>query len=541
MTLPPTPTPLDPRTLDPSALPAPDLRAQQFFGAASPGTFFVLAACLVVLAALVNRLAPRKKKRIRRATILLACYGTSFAAAALLTAAHAEGWAHRVWYAADLFEVLAVIDMAAVFLFDVVLLTLRIELADIVHDLARGGAYLLAFFAILHRSGMDFSGLVATSAVVTVVLGLSLQATLGNVLGGVALQLDDSLHAGDWVQLQNGTQGRIKAIRWRHTVLETRNWDTVIVPNSALLAEQITLLGQREDQPVQHRMWVWFYVDYRFAPDEVIRVVDEALQTAPIPNASAEPRPHAVCMDFAREGTNGVAAYAVRYWLRELAKDDPTSSEVRCRLYAALKRAGIPLALPGHAVFVSQDDPEHDARKESRETGQRVAALGQIELFRGLDPGELLELARGMRFAPFGRGEVITRQGSPARFLYVLTKGRAEVRIQLDTGTDKLVATLDAPDVFGELGMMTGETRTASVVAASEVDCYRLDRDGFQQLLSQRPDLAENISSVMAKREVALAAVRENLDVQQRARRVSAEKTRMLHTIQDFFGLKDES
>ena len=536
-----------------------DLRAQQFFGAASPGTFFVLAACLIVLAALVGRLAPRKKKRIRRATILLACYGTSFIAAVLLRAVHAEGWSHRVWYAADLFEVLAVIDMVALFLFDVVLLALRIELADIVHDLARGGAYLLAVFAILHRSGMDFSGLVATSAVVTVVLGLSLQATLGNVLGGVALQLDDSLHAGDWVQLQNGIQGRIKAIRWRHTVLETRNWDTVIVPNSSLLAEEITLLGQREEQPVQHRMWVWFHVDYRFAPDEVIRIVDEALQSAPIPNAATEPRPHAVCMDLAKEGTSGVASYAVRYWLRELAKDDPTSSEVRCRLYAALKRAGIPLALPGQAVFVSQDDPEHDARKESRETGNRVAALAQLELFRGLDQDERLELSRAMRFAPFGRGEVITRQGSPARFLYVLAKGRVEVRIQLDKGSeepgrpapgggrtdaasnDKLVTTLDAPEVFGELGMMTGETRSASVVAASEVDCYRLDRDGFQQLLSRRPDLAENISSVMAKREVALAAVRENLDAQQRARRVSAEKSRMLHSIQDFFGLKDES
>src|SRR3981081_3872314 len=173
---------------------------QPSFAASSPWTFVVLAGCLVMLAALVNRFAPRKKRRIRRATILLACYGTCFAVAALLGLIHADGWARRVAYGAEVFEGLALIDLVAIFLFDVLLLGLRIELADIVHDLARGGAYLLALLSIVHRAGMDLSGLVATSAVLTVVLGLSLQATLGNVLGGVALQLDDSLHAGDWVQ-----------------------------------------------------------------------------------------------------------------------------------------------------------------------------------------------------------------------------------------------------------------------------------------------------------------------------------------------------
>src|SRR5258708_6820809 len=376
------------------------------FAASSPWTFAILAGCLVVLAALVNRFAPRKKKRIRRATILLASYGTCFAVAALLGLIHADGWSRRVAYGAEVFEVLAIIDLGAIFLFDVLLLGLRIELADIAHDLPRR-----------HGAGMDRSGLSATSAVLTVVLGLSLQATLGNVLGGVALQLDDSLHAGDWVQLQNGVQGRIKAIRWRHAVLETRNWDTVIVPNSALLSEQITVLGLRQEQPPQHRMWVWFHVDYRHSPDEVIRAVDEALQAAPIPDAAQDPRPHCLCMELAKEGTSGVAAYAVRYWLRDLARDDATSSEVRCRIFAALRRAKIPLALPGHAVFVSQDDPEHEARKESREMAQRLVALEQLELFRGLAEEQRQELARGLRFAPFGRGEVITRQGSMAHGL----------------------------------------------------------------------------------------------------------------------------
>jgi small-conductance mechanosensitive channel len=531
--------PLHPATLDPFAHPAADLREQQWFGPSSPLTFLILSGCLIVLAALVNRFAPRKKRRIRRATILIACYGTCFAIAALLRFLPAEAWSRRVMYAADVFEVLAVIDLAAIFFFDVVLLALHIELADIVHDLARGGAYLLALVSILHRSGMDFGSLVATSAVVTVVLGFALQATLGNVLGGVALQLDDSLHVGDWVQLQNGVQGRIKAIRWRHTVVETRNWDTVIVPNSSLLAEQITVLGAREDHPVQHRMWVHFHVDYRFSPEMVIRLVDEALQGAPIEDVAQEPRPHALCMDFAKEGTGGVAVYAARYWLRDLAHDDPASSEVRCRIYAALRRASIPLALPGQAVFVSHDDAEHGARKEAREMERRVSALEQLEMFGGLTADERTLLAQGMRFAPFGGGEVITRQGSTAHWLYILTKGRAEVRVRVEPAGEKLVACLDAPDVFGEMGVMTSEPRSASVVAATDVECYRIEKDAFQVLVRGRPDMAESIANVMARRRVELFAVKDDLDSEGRTQRVSAEKTRVFRAIQAFFGLNE--
>src|SRR5256712_9383204 len=328
-------------------------------------------------------------------------YLTTFVFAAIVAGGQAEGWAGRVWFVADLFEVLVIIDFVAILLFDLVLLALRIEVANIVHDLALGAAYMLAFIGILHRSGVHLQGIIATSAVVTVVLGLSLQATLGNVLGGIALQLDDSIHIGDWVQLSSGQQGCISAIRWRHTVVETRNWDTIIVPNSVLLGENIVILGQRQDQPVQHRMWVYFNVDFRYSPEEVINVVEDALQSTPIANVAAFPPPNCICFDFAKQGGESMAYYAVRFWLTELAADDPTSSAVRVRIYVALRRAGIPLAVPGQALWVSVDDPEHRERKLQRELENRVAALEQIEMFKRLLPEDRQRLVVGMLPATF--------------------------------------------------------------------------------------------------------------------------------------------
>ena len=525
---------------DPFAFPAPSARARQWFGYASPWTLLLLAVGLTVLAALVGKFDPRRRKRIKRATILYMLYLTTFLLAAILGIVHAEGWSRRVWFLADLFEVLVIIDFVAILLFDLVLLGLKIEVANIVHDLALGLAYLLAFLGILHRNGVQLSGLIATSAVMTAVLALSLQATLGNVLGGIALQLDDSIHVGDWLQLPSGQQGRIVGIRWRHTVVETRNWDTIIVPNSALLADNIIILGQRSDQPVQHRMWVYFNVDFRYSPEEVINVVEDALQSTPIPNVAAFPPPNCICFDYARQGADSFAYYAVRYWLTELAADDPTSSQVRVRIYAALKRAGIPLAIPGQTIWASMDDPEHKERKLQREMAHRVAALEQIEIFAQLGADDRSRLAEGMRPAPFGRGEIITRQDSAAHWLYVLTRGEVEVRVRGESGVEKLVTRMHAPNVFGEMGVMTGERRTASVIAATEVECYRIDKEVFKTVLRNKPELVDVISQVMARRRVELAAVREGLDAEARKRRIKEERTALLDSIQSFFGLDDE-
>jgi small-conductance mechanosensitive channel/CRP-like cAMP-binding protein len=526
--------------IDPFAFPAPSPRARQFFGYASPWTLLMLAAALVLMAALIGKFSPPKRKRIKRATILFMLYLTTFMLAAILGMVHAEGWSRRVWFLADLFEVLIVIDLVAITLFDLVLFALKIEVANIVHDLALGAAYILAFIGILHRSGVHLSGIIATSAVVTVVLGLSLQATLGNVLGGIALQLDDSIHVNDWLQLPNGQQGKITAIRWRHTVIETRNWDTIIVPNSSLLGENIIILGQRQDQPVQHRMWVYFNVDFRYSPEEVINVVEDALQSTPIANVAAFPPPNCICFDFAKQGGESMAYYAVRFWLTELAADDPASSAVRVRIYVALKRAGIPLAVPGQAIWMSVDDPQHKQLKLEREIQNRVNLLEQIDMFRQLTGEDRLRLAEGMRPAPFGRGEIITRQDSAAHWLYVLTKGEVEVRVRGEGSVEKLVTRMGAPNVFGEMGVMTGERRTASVVAATEVECYRIDKEVFKSVLRNRPEMVEIISQVMARRRVELAGVREGLDADAKKRRITEERGRLLESIQTFFGLDDE-
>jgi len=368
--------------------------------------------------------------------------------------------------------------------------------------------------------------------VITAVIGLSFQDTLGNMMGGMALQMERTIGVGDWIKF-DGQEGLVREIRWRHTSIETRNWDTIVIPNSALMKSQVTILGRREGQPRQHRQWVYFNVDFRKSPAEVIDVVETALQAEPIPHVALEPKPNCILMDF----KESYGSYAVRYWLTDLAVDDPTNSIVRTRIYFALNRAGIPLSIPAQSLFVTAEDQTRLERKRAEEIEERVAALMGVELFQALTDEERRTLATRLRVAPFARGEAMTRQGAEAHWLYLITSGDAEVRVSVDGNLTESVATLHTGGFFGEMGMMTGEPRSATVIALSDVECYRIDKEAFNEILQQRPEIAEDISEQLARRRVELDAAREGLNEEAKLARMSYHKGDLLRRIRNFFTL----
>jgi small-conductance mechanosensitive channel/CRP-like cAMP-binding protein len=414
---------------------------------------------------------------------------------------------------------------------------LGIVVALFATDMVVGVAYLVSMVLCLVDAGLNPSSILGASAVVSAVLAISLQSTLGNILGGVAFQLDGSVHVGDWIQLESGRQGRIREIRWRHTAIETRDWDTIIVPNSSLLGQSFTILGRRSGMPLQHRMWVYFQVDFRFPPNLVIQAVNDALQGSPIERVAADPKPHAICMDLAKDTRDSFAYYAARYWLTDLAVDDPTSSVVRGRIFAGLRRAGIPLARPSTTTFIGRNEQHDDGSRLARHKHARIAAVESVDLFSGLTGNEREFVAEHLRYAPFAAGETVTRQGAVAHWLYIITTGRVEVR-RTHEGKTAVIAEVVAPGFVGEMGLLTGAPRTADIVACTDVECYRLDKAGFERVMTERPDAARQFSEALAKRQIALLAADEKLDAGAQSVRQAEAQAAILQRIESFFGLK---
>jgi CRP-like cAMP-binding protein len=148
----------------------------------------------------------------------------------------------------------------------------------------------------------------------------------------------------------------------------------------------------------------------------------------------------------------------------------------------------------------------------------------------------MIEIAERLQYAPFARGDVITKQGSVAHWLYLIMFGEAEVRFEAQGSAAELISTLHAGQFFGEMALLTGDTRSATVVAKTDVECYRLEGKAFQGLLLKRPEIAEGMSRIIASRRPDLDKVREAFA----ARRgpMQAEQVDLLGRIRRFFGLR---
>ena len=429
---------------------------------------------------------------------------------------------------------IAVIRLWGLLVFRIVLPKIRLTLPRITEDIFVIIAYIAWFLVRLRYAGLDLGSILATSAVITAVIAFAMQDTLGNILGGLALQLDNSVEVGDWIKVDD-IAGKVVDIRWRSTLVETRNWETVVFPNSQLMKNKFMVLGRRTDQPVQWRRWVWFNVGLEIAPTRVIGLVEDAILQTEIANVAKSPAPNCVLMDMDEKG---YGRYALRYWLTDLTPDDPTDASIRWHIMAALQRSGIKLAMAEHSIHITKENEKYDELVRQREVTLRIKTLRRVELFSQLNEDELKGLAERLRYTPFAKGNIITRQGDErSSWLYIIINGEAEVYVDRPNGKRRSVRTLGHGNFFGEMGLLTGAPRVATVIARTDVECYRIDKDVVEELLHARPSLAEAISQILAARRAELDIAQQDVDSTGAHKDLSQQRNEILATIKRFFSL----
>ncbi len=496
------------------------------------GSLLVLVMVLCIWGLLYHFRPEERKGLVNTLGFFFACSFGQFASSVMyaLEYTRAGSTLHEVFYIG---AGIAAIRLWGLLAFRIVLPLFKWSPPRITEDIIVIIAYIAWGMVRLRYAGLDLSSLLATSAMITAVVAFAMQDTLGNILGGLALQLDNSIEIGDWIKVDD-ISGRVVDIRWRSTLVETRNWETVVFPNSQLMKNKFLVLGRRKDQPVQWRRWVWFNVNMETAPTRVIRIVEEAIQQTEINNVAKNPLPNCVLMDV---DDKGYARYALRYWLTDLMPDDPTDASIRWQIMTALQRHGIRLAVDERNIHLIKENEKHEEIVQQREVALRMKTLRRVELFSQMTDDELRSLAERLKFAPFAKGNIIARQGSVAHWLYIVISGEAEVYFETPGGERRTVSELQQGSFFGEMGMMTGAPRSASVIAKSDVDCYRLDKDMFEEILRARPVIAEEMSHILAARRAELDSVIQNLDAESAQKVISQRRSEILSTIRRFFGL----
>jgi small-conductance mechanosensitive channel len=394
---------------------------------------------------------------------------------------------------------------------------------------------LIAFTLVrLDAVGVNLTSIIATTTVAGAAIAFAAQSTLGNLLGGISLQLDNTCRLGDWIEIE-GVTGEVVGIRWRYTSLATVNNVTIIIPNAQLMNNRVTLLGRRGDQRIPWRRPIEFGVGYEWTPGQVLAVVNAALARVTIPFVAVEPMAHCMCAGF----DSNAIKYVVYYWLTDISSYLVTDSRVRVHVYAALGRAGMEIPISRSDLYLHSARSLYAARS-GQEQEFRVALLHSLDVFASLTDDERRALAAQLIPTPLAVGDVATKQGEPSDSLYILARGQVGIFRDSDPGAPPSrhrLATLEAPQYFGEMGLLTGQARTATIAAESEVLCYRLEKRGFEAIIRARPEMAEAISQTVAARQAANDATLASLSAEARAQATGTRASDLVRRIRAFFGL----
>jgi small-conductance mechanosensitive channel len=351
-------------------------------------------------------------------------------------------------------------------------------------------AVMIALFAVAATVVLQ-ERILATTAVGAVVVGLALQDTLGNLFAGLAIQVEKPFRVGQWVRV-HGTDGIVTEITWRATKLRTKAGNFIVVPNTALSKDTITNYSEPDRDT---RLEVQVGASYDSPPNEVKAAILDALRHEPlVANGRA---PEVLVVDF---GAYAIT-YLIRVWTNDFATDDRVVDRVRTVVYYAFRRRGIVIPYPVEVQIPGVPAPPVPLRDEANE----AAVFDGVAIFAALEPAEHAELRRAARAVVYAAGETIVQQGDCGSSMFVMIDGEAKVTID-PAGQE--VARFARGGFFGEMSLLTGEPRAATVSAVSDCHVIEITADAFRRCVLDDPEAVEHVGLAVAKRASELAKLR---------------------------------
>lgn len=330
-------------------------------------------------------------------------------------------------------------------------------------------------------------GLLAGSGVAALVLGLAMQDLLANILAGFALLVEKPFKTGDWL-LIDGHEARVVEINWRSTRLLTDDDVFLDVPNSHLVKQSIINFHQPDSR---HALRTRIGLHYDAAPERVKELLGAA--AASVPGVCVQPPPSVVLLEFG----DSAIVYEVEVWVDDHGLQKTILSGVRSHCWYALKRAGIDIPYPQLVLHRAAPAVSHEAARSAA-----VHALRAHKILGVLEIAALEQLVAASRVQLFASTEHIITQDAAGGSMFFLVRGGVEVRITRDGKTDT-VAKLGAGDCFGEMSLLTGETRNATVVASGEVEAVEIAKADFAALIRAQPALLEKLTELLTQRQLA--------------------------------------
>lgn len=377
--------------------------------------------------------------------------------------------------------------------------------------------------------GMELSGLLVTSTVVSAVIGLAIQDMLANVAAGLGVQIEKPFSVGDWL-LIGSHEGVVTQLNWRTLTLLTRDRHEILVPNSTVAKTEVINYSRPTTLQRAHST---VGVAYRHPPGVVKAALARAAQSCP--EVVADPPVEILVRSFGDSAIN----YDVRFFIRDFGRLLQITDDVNSRIWYELNRCNLVIAFPQRDVTVrtASDEQEKQAAEDRRR--EIFAVLRPLPVFAALSDEQISTLVGGAAMQAYTTGEVLVREGDHGSSLFVIRSGRVRIDKSLEGGTSTTMARMGSGDFFGEMSLLTGEPRTASIIAEDETEVVVVSKEAFAPVLTADTGILVGLSAALESRARNLAERLADLPAAAGQARTAQASAPLLRRIGRFFGLDE--
>jgi len=374
---------------------------------------------------------------------------------------------------------------------------------------------------------INVTSLIATTTVLTATIGLAFQSTLANMLAGLTIHLEKPLKQGDWISA-GGHEGQVLDITLRNTRIMTIEHNEVFIPNSKVLSEAVVNYSLPSHVSVRK---LNVGVSYSVPPNKAKNAILEVLSA--VPRVLKFPAPLIRITDYGDFAVH----FEVRYSIHDFAAHVDIEAEIMNLLWYKFKRSNIEIPYPVRSLHVKQVTPETQRAEQDRRDTEILRLMEKVEILSPLSESELRTLVERLSVKTYASGEVPVKQGEPGNSFYIIKSGTVDVIVEKSRGESAIVATLGPGNFFGEMSLLTGAARTASIMVKEDAEFIVIDKESFSSTLVNNPSMVGSLSTILSERQAGLEAERERLDASALERRKKDASGRMLSKIRDFFGL----
>ena len=364
----------------------------------------------------------------------------------------------------------------------------NVEVPKFLIEVVRLVILLLAVFLVLRFGyGININSLLIAPGILVVIVGFAMQDSVGNIISGLTLQVGKPYHSGDWLLIDKD-YAEVIEINWRATRLRTTDDVTIEIPHRQMAAQNIINLNK----PIRrHAMRLSVGIEYAAPPTRVKDVLLHA--TANAKGIATEPKPKVYLKSF---GDSGIE-YEIKFWLEDHSTYYEVCDSIRTNVWYSLRRHGIRIPFPIRTVQLER--PARDKQQEVQSTARLM--LRQQPLFKSFTDVQLDALLPRGHAIHFGRGEKIIVQNDDGDSMFILVDGKADVLVNRD-GVQARVASLASGDCFGEMSLLTGERRSATVVASTDCEVVEIGKAVLAKSLKENPPLVVQLGELLAKRRM---------------------------------------